>query len=92
MAGYVMLPEMKPSIRAKVRQIRFGAGDQVVQAKNLPAFGDEVITQMGSQEAGPTSNYGAQISSPLMVNCPLDDSPIIPESLDEDERNPRIYF
>ncbi len=42
----VLLGEVEPRIRKQVRNIRIGAGDQIVQAKNVPALFDEVIAKM----------------------------------------------
>ena len=61
----VLVGNLEPGVREQVGDIRISAGDQIVEAKHLPALLDEEIAKMGPKKPGSACDDNAQVDCPL---------------------------
>ncbi len=50
--AHVPLAKLEPRVALKMLNIASIAGNEIVDGKNLMAFGDQPVTQMGADESG----------------------------------------
>ena len=56
---YVILDELEPGIPGEMGDVGRGPRDEIVDAGDGVAFGDQTITQMRAEESRPTRDYGS---------------------------------
>ena len=59
----VLLRELESRMRQQMRNIRIGAGNEDVQAKDVPALLDKIVAEVRSEKARPACDDCAQSRS-----------------------------
>ncbi len=74
----VLPPEPKARMRKQVRNIRIGAGDQIIQAENFPPALYQKVAKMRSEESRSARNDRAQIAAPSKTGLYLSARVLLP--------------
>ena len=64
-AGHVLTGEAEARMREQVGDVRFGAGEEIIEAEDVPAPFEEQVAQMRAEKPCPAGYHCAQWMSPV---------------------------